>query len=191
MPTTYTEFDKTFLKTHKSRSVRFTPNKSKGFTLIELLVVISIIALLSTIVLSVVQDGRAKARNATKNNLVLEYIKALELYKNENNTYPNTGTSPVCIGYKSSPLPETCYGSISGSDTLTSSLTKFLPGDFADRKSIIINNIDFKGVLYSCSNSSCDSYNLSWVIEKQNQKCISDSTFSSFGSNTSCSYIKK
>ena len=69
--------------------------KKSGFTLIELLVVISIIGLLSTIVLAAVNDARVKARNSAKNEIVLQYINALELYASSNGgVYPDSDPTP-------------------------------------------------------------------------------------------------
>ncbi len=63
-------------------------NIKKGFTLIELLVVISIIGIMSSIVLSALNDARAKARDAQRIQSLKEIQKALTLYYDENETYP-------------------------------------------------------------------------------------------------------
>ena len=60
----------------------------KGFTLIELLVVISIISLLSSIVLTTLSGARAKARDAKRMSDMLQIKMALDLYYNDNGSYP-------------------------------------------------------------------------------------------------------
>lgn len=177
-------------KTSSSRCIRHS--HIAGFTLIELLVVVSIIALLSTIVFAALSDARTKARNTAKNNLVMEYIKALELYRNDNpnGSYP-IADNEVCVGYSSS-NNETCYVDTPGSDTLITALQPYFSGDFAHRNSLLINNVDFKGVKYECAgtNGVCDKYFLVWLLEKQVSQCVSGATpnFNFPGNNTSCIY---
>jgi type II secretion system protein G len=67
--------------------------KKKGFTLIELLVVIAIIALLASIVLVALNGARSKARDSTRRADLKQISTALELYYNDNGSYPNTGNS--------------------------------------------------------------------------------------------------
>jgi type II secretion system protein G len=62
----------------------------KGFTLIELLVVISIIAMLSSIVLSSVSSAKSKANDATIIQNVKQFKTALEMYRNDYGVYPGT-----------------------------------------------------------------------------------------------------
>ena len=67
----------------------------KGFTLIELLVVIAIIGLLSTLAVVALNSARQKARDAKRVADVKQMQTALELYFNDENSYPALGT---CLG---------------------------------------------------------------------------------------------
>ena len=60
----------------------------KGFTLIELLVVIAIIGVLSTVVLSQLNEARAKTRDARRISDLKNIQIALELYRDANGAYP-------------------------------------------------------------------------------------------------------
>ncbi len=63
----------------------------KGFTLIELLVVISIIALLSSVVLSSLNKAQTKARDSARIQEIKQLKTALSLYADDHNgIYPNS-----------------------------------------------------------------------------------------------------
>lgn len=66
-------------------------NKEKeAFSLIELLVVIAIIGLLSTLSVIALNSARAKARDAKRISDVKQMQVALEMYYNDENTYPDS-----------------------------------------------------------------------------------------------------
>ncbi len=65
--------------------------KVRGFTLIELLVVIAIIGILASIVLVSLNGAYAKARDAHRRADLETFQAALELYYNDNGSYPSTG----------------------------------------------------------------------------------------------------
>lgn len=67
--------------------------KTHGFTLIELLVVISIIGLLASIILVGLNNSRKKARDAKRVGDLNQLAKALELYYNDNRSYPTITSS--------------------------------------------------------------------------------------------------
>lgn len=92
-----------------------TQNK-KGFTLIELLVVISIIALLSSIILSSIQNARMSARDAKRISDLNQIKIALEMYRTDKGYYP-----PTPCGHDAN-----CY-SISSNHTWSSLQNELLP----------------------------------------------------------------
>ncbi len=66
-------------------------NKNQtGFTLIELLVVIAIVGLISSVLMTMVGQGRIKARDAKRKADLVQLQKGLEIYFNTNSTYPST-----------------------------------------------------------------------------------------------------
>jgi prepilin-type N-terminal cleavage/methylation domain-containing protein len=69
----------------------------KGFTLIELLVVIAIIGLLSTMSVLALNQARARARDAKRISDVKQIQTALELYYNEEGSYPASVTTGATI----------------------------------------------------------------------------------------------
>lgn len=185
--------------THYSQNKMIKPRRhfnkdqtQRGFTLIELLVVVSIIALLSTLALSYLGDARMKARNTAKNSLVSEYIKALELYRSENATYPNAGsgqeTTPRCIGIEESVNCRVTLNRV-GDNEINSALNTFLQGPPASNTQISSGPTTYSGVTYNCITSACSSYILDWVIESTNQKCIQNAiTTGAYNGQTRCTY---
>lgn len=91
--------------------VKNTKKHSAGFTLIELLVVISIIALLSSVVLTSLSTTRNKAQANKLTQEVVQLRNALELYKSDNGAYPQVGGS-YFYGYAGYPPYLGDYSSI-------------------------------------------------------------------------------
>ena len=70
----------------------------KGFTLIELLVVIAIIALLSTLSVVALNSARVKSRDARRLSDIKQIRTALEMYFDNNQTYPTVVSSSTLGG---------------------------------------------------------------------------------------------
>ena len=82
----------------------------RGFTLIELLVVISIISLLSSVVLASLNTAREKAQDARRQADLQQMQIALELYFDDNGTYPlYTSTTYVGSGKATAGLTDTNF----------------------------------------------------------------------------------
>lgn len=63
-------------------------NNKKGFTLVEILVVVGIVGLLGVLATITLQSARVRARDAKRLSDVVKTQMALELYFNDNNSYP-------------------------------------------------------------------------------------------------------
>ena len=90
--------------------------KQNGFTLIELLIVISVIAILSGVMLRVIdiQSLNKKSRDSQRLADAKKVQTALELYYVDNRVYPKSCTTSNC----------TAEIEITGSDTLSTSTLK-------------------------------------------------------------------
>ncbi len=67
-----------------------TAKTRKGFTLIELMVVVSIITFLASIIFAQTVGTKKKARDTERMRDLREMQKAIELYRNEYGSFPNT-----------------------------------------------------------------------------------------------------
>jgi len=155
--------------------------QNEGFTLIELLVVIAIIALLSTIVLSALDSSREKARNTKRNEMALQYINALELYRSESadGGYPLIGDAVgwdvYCIGDWGT---DNCWGAFPDNSTLNTNLDAYIPGPPKNDDPIIASGTDYSGTTYGCygPSTTCSEYELWWMLEGDvtDVQCIRD-----------------
>lgn len=120
----------------------------RGFTLIELLVVIAIIGILSSVVLSSLNDARIKSRDSARVSNIRQIQYALELYNDANGKYP------TCLFAGGS-----CTTVLNGSTYM-----KVVPKD------------PTSGLQYSYaaigSGTNCSSYHLGASLEAKSSKAL-------------------
>jgi len=146
-------------------------------------------------VLAALSDARVKARNSAKNSLVLEYVKALELYRSDHEgIYPGAEsgyeTDYRCLGYAPT---ENCQLGFYGSTALNNALLSYLPNNFAEKQSLDINGYDFRGISYACVTAKCEKYMMVWYLENKSTPCINKATsslfpYTSIGPHNKCFY---
>ena len=102
----------------------------KGFTLIELLVVISIIGLLSSIVLTSLNEARGRARDAVRIQEIKSVIQAIELHRLEYGYIPGQVGTPCDFGNSRTGIglgASDSYVESSGRACVRDALKEFMP----------------------------------------------------------------
>lgn len=146
----------------------------KGFTLIELLVVISIISLMSSIVLAGISSARNKAIDSKKIQLAREYMKALALYYDNNNAYPDSypldADDALCLGIGNP--SGTCLNGTATNPALKPTninlqLAPYIPGPPASLDDVMISGQNYRGIGYRCIGAiNCTTeYAIFWVMK--------------------------
>jgi prepilin-type N-terminal cleavage/methylation domain-containing protein len=104
--------------------------KSRGFTLIELLVVISIISLLSSTVISSLNDARLKAKNAAIHTSISQWRNAITAYYNQNGSHFDTNWSNICLGSEPCYIGDfnLNYSNIVPNQNFISAMSPYMPG---------------------------------------------------------------
>lgn len=105
----------------------------RGFTLIELLVVISIIGVLATLVITNLNEARARARDVSIKQNLSQLKTALRLYYNDYNKYPaECGTNVIAgcgaLGATCCPVSSCPEFAAGGSGCSTTYMSKLPPG---------------------------------------------------------------
>lgn len=132
-------------------------NRKGGFTLIELLVVISIISLLSSIVMTSLNNARAKARDAKRIADLRAVSIALSLYRNDYGTYCVSNAGSGGSGWLNYP-----YSSPNGVAQELVNL-KYLSSVPVDPTQTAVNS----GYMIYCSSTSND-FTLYATLERSN-----------------------
>lgn len=78
--------------------MNFLKKEDRGFALVEVTIAVAIVAILSTVVIASVQEGRKKARDAQRISDLQQVQVALRLYKDENGAYPVVDDGRAIIG---------------------------------------------------------------------------------------------
>jgi len=73
-------------------SIKLSNTNRSAFTLVEMLVVITIVGILTSLPMVAIQNSRENTRNAKRIADAKQMQNALELYYNDNNSYPSTLT---------------------------------------------------------------------------------------------------
>ncbi|MDO8592520.1 MAG: prepilin-type N-terminal cleavage/methylation domain-containing protein [bacterium] len=151
----------------------------KGFTLIELLVVISIIGFLATTAVVLLNSARIKARDGKRIAEIKQLSTVLQLYFDDNNSYPATTgclNGWCCLGHGDA---GTCWnGEYHGNTALDSFLSPKYIGKIPDDP---LNNTAKYGdaYMYRVGADTGGAYaTLHWGIEKSNptaQDCANGS----------------
>jgi len=122
--------------------------KNKGFTLIELVVAISIVSFLSSIVLSVLGDTRAKTSDSVRLQEINTLIQAIQRYHLDNDAFPG-----ILDG-----------SGVHVSSSCTSDLVTDLQGDGyisvipTDPKDAACTDNDDAAYFYGWDSSRCEEY---------------------------------
>jgi len=137
--------------------------QNKSFTLIELLVIIAIIGLLTSIVLVNLKGAGAKARDAKRQQDIVQIEKALLLYWEKNGQFPGEGCSDLSIGSDNCGCGNCCTSGVcpsscTGTDWCKTSQIwqKLVGGGFiGSLPTDPINNTTYYYLYEPCCNQDC------------------------------------
>lgn len=149
--------------------------KKKGFTLIELLVVIAIIGLLATLAVVALNSARAKARDAKRVSDMKQMQTALEMYINEQNTYPVVA-APLTLGTAGTSSTLSSGGSFSGTASGTVYMALVPANPTPGGADYVYTSLAADGTT-ACTVSPCPKYKATFTLEN---------AIPSLGTGTSC-----
>ncbi len=170
-------------------------NKNKGFMLIELLLVISIIGLIASIAFVSYEQVRIHARNVYTIATVGQYIKALQLYQDDNGKYPDPGnTNMYCYGATLC-FPGTVQNPILDSALYPSYLPRLSdvnqkPVDIGFGQAALMHGLSYNCYISPYSSRSCSQVVVYWAMEGH-VTCDFNATTLAYGPSTYCYTILK
>lgn len=150
--------------------------RQRGFTLIELLVVISIIGMLSSIVLVSLNSARAKARNATRNQEIVQLRNAFFFVRDAVGSWP--ASNGGAAGYAC--VSASCYegwapgsSSVVTNSTLNNALAPYIkpPSDPVGGGRGAGGFLYFDPVTWPGSATWPAGYHLNWLLEPGATEC--------------------
>jgi prepilin-type N-terminal cleavage/methylation domain-containing protein len=169
-------------------------SSKKGFTMIELLIVIAIIGVLTAIILASLGESRNKARNAAINTQAIQYMNAIELYRDSNsNNLPlgsgaDSGSFFYCVGSGNCLLNGS---TIMPDTTFNQSIAPYIGPALIQSATLGTN---YGGIIYECTGgtTSCRQSNiigLRWFLSGANKTCSRGATATTLaGPVTQCFY---
>lgn len=156
-----------------------TASKKSGFTIVELLIVIVIIAILAVISVVAYTGIQQRARNTQVVAAVKAYVRALELYAQNNGQYivaPGLSVAGACLG--SGYTVGECWSGIDGTYTsntyFDAQLSEYLPTKptIAPKyHSEGINNNQRSGIVYF-RYTPVGRQSIDYILEGNNQACV-------------------
>jgi prepilin-type N-terminal cleavage/methylation domain-containing protein len=154
-------------------------SKQSGFTLIEMIVVVAIIATIMSIVVALVGDARAKARDTKRRTDLSQIQVALELYRNEHGTFQVSGAGYLGGGQG--------WLSYENGSTYGTAVTRVLHNEGYLPQPIIEDPLQSPGyMIYVCNGGQ--SYALSATLEFPTDRDIDDIQTSCNGTGAGSSY---
>jgi len=124
-----------------------------GFSLMELLVFVAIVGLLATLSIASLESARQKARDVKRTADIKQFMTVLDIYFNDNNSYPEEFT-PIVLGDAN----YSCFdedGFVAVCDANGKTYIKNVP-----------SNPTPKGANYTYASSSGDTYELTFQLER-------------------------
>lgn len=125
--------------------------RKSGFTIVELLIVIVVIGLLAAITIVAYSGIQARARDAQRRSAMDTIVRALELYKVQNNAYPLANSVNTIAGWEVSSINPSQFlaGLVSGG------IISRVPVDPLNN-GVSESDYLFKYYVYPAGNAGCD-----------------------------------